>query len=165
MSTSSLDDYKSLEQSRVLLPLGQMHYIGPKTKALQLKLAFNFLVVGLTSVFANSLAMVHRAGLNTEKFLEILRPSAFYFKYIDYKVDRMLKHQYDDPNFTTLGALKDVKAIEQEMQALGVGDAIAKALIETLTLNVEQKGNGGADFSSVFEALVKDTNKDTQQQQ
>lgn len=157
MLSCTKDHYDFLASTQLFSPLGQMHYIGEQPKAIQLKLAFNFMVAGLTTVFANSLQMVKQSGLNVEKYLEILRSSAFYFKYVDVKVDRMLNHEYNDPNFTSNGLLKDLNAIDKQLNTLGINNAITQALIEMFNENVKQ-GLGEKDFSSVFETFVKDNN-------
>jgi 3-hydroxyisobutyrate dehydrogenase len=127
-------------------------YIGPVGSAAALKLALNHLIAAETVAFAFSLGLVQRSGVSVEPFMAILRESALYAPTFDKKLPRLLKRDYDRPNFSTGHLLKDVLLFAQEAAALG----LPAAALEGLPLILQRaiaKGLGDQDYSALFEAV------------
>lgn len=147
-------EFEQLKQAGILDPLGALFYIGDKPKAIKMKLCFNLVVGSLTAVFANAVAMVEKEDLSIETYMEIMRSSAFYFKYMDLKLPRMLNRKYENPNFTTSGLLKDFGLILEEAKSAGVYEGLVqemKAIIEKTVKQSKTKGDG--DFASIYEIM------------
>jgi hypothetical protein len=51
--------------------------------------------------FSTSLGLVRRNGVDVDKFMALLRPSALYAPTFDKKLQRMLDRNYDGANFPT----------------------------------------------------------------
>lgn len=136
----------------VLSSFGTVYRIGERPKAMQMKLNFNMVIGSLTSTFANSVAMVERQGNDIDLFMNVLRNSAFYFKYMDFKLPRMLQRNYNDPNFTVNGFLKDITVIRKEAQSLGVYDGVLSSLVDMAQETVDRTG-GNDDFISIYEVM------------
>jgi len=135
-------------------PIGTAIYIGVVGKAAAFKLCFNSLVVSLTACFATSLALAEQHGLNLKLFLEFLKGTDFYFKYMDLKFPRFEQHNYEDANFTVPIALKDAKLIEQDAVNVGVHAELLHSIVEILeqTLNTVPNAEN-IDFSVFYEVL------------
>ena len=63
------------------------------------KLALNQLIASLTHGYSLALRLVQASGLEVERFMEVLRPSALYAPTVDKKLERMLTEHYGDPQF------------------------------------------------------------------
>ena len=74
-------------------------YVGPVGHAAALKLAMNQLIASLTTAFATSLAFIQLHDLRVEQFMDVVRGSALYAPTFDKKLDKMIDHNYDNPNF------------------------------------------------------------------
>lgn len=130
--------------------------IGPVGAAAALKLALNHLIAAETSAFALSLGFVQRSGVPVETFMAILRESALYAPTFDKKLPRLLKRDYDKPNFSTRHLLKDVRLFVQEAEARGLTAETMNALTRILERAIA-KGFGGVDYSALFEAVNPST--------
>ena len=94
--------------------------VGPVGTAAALKLSLNQLISSLTTAFATSLGFVQRQGVDVEIFMNILRQSALYAPTFDKKLQRMLDHDYANPNFPTKHLLKDTNLFLKEAQDCGL---------------------------------------------
>ncbi len=94
--------------------------VGPVGTAAALKLSLNQLISSLTTAFATSLGFVQRQGVDVEVFMNILRQSALYAPTFDKKLQRMLDHDYANPNFSTKHLLKDTNLFLKEAQDCGL---------------------------------------------
>ena len=126
--------------------------IGPVGAAAALKLALNHLIVAETSAFALSLGFVQRSGIPVETFMAILRESVLHAPAFDKKLPRLLKRDYDKPNFTTRHLLKDVRLFVHEAEARGLTTETLKGLTWILERAIA-KGFGDVDYSALFEAV------------
>ncbi|KAL0477479.1 hypothetical protein AKO1_008224 [Acrasis kona] len=131
-----------------------IRYLDSCPKAMQIKLALNNLVIGLTSVYGTSLAMVERAGIEPDLLHDIVKGGQFHFGYMDLKGPRFLERNYKNPNFSVDGVLKDVSLIEEEAKRLGVGTSVL-AGVKDLAKETVEKGpsSGGDDFAEIYEIL------------
>ena len=94
--------------------------VGPVGSAAATKLALNQLIASLTHSFSLSLQLIQRAGVPVETFMATLRPSALYAPTFDKKLQRMLDHSYDDPNFSTALLRKDLRLFLEEATTAGL---------------------------------------------
>jgi 3-hydroxyisobutyrate dehydrogenase len=94
--------------------------VGPVGTAAALKLSLNQLISSLTTAFATSLGFVQRQGVDVEIFMNILRQSALYAPTFDKKLQRMLDHDYANPNFPAKHLLKDTNLFLKEAEDCGL---------------------------------------------
>lgn len=126
--------------------------VGMVGTAAALKLALNQLIASLTAAFGLSLRFIEGYGVPVGLFMEVLRTSALYAPTFDKKLERMLDHSYDKPNFPTKHLDKDVglfigsaKGLELKTDSIeGVRSIIQAAL---------SRGLGETDYSSIVEAI------------
>ena len=96
------------------------------------KLALNQLIASLTHGYSLALRLVAASGLDVSRFMEVLRPSALYAPTADKKLQRMLSHQYDDPNFSTGMLRKDLRLFLREARLAGVNASALQGLLTLL---------------------------------
>lgn len=137
----------------VLRCLGSdVRLIGPVGKAALLKLALNQLIAAEMAAFALSLGLIRREGIDVETFMAVLRKSTLYASMFDKKLPRLLKRDYERPNFPTRHLLKDVELILNavEMTHLPTGglQELRSLLQDTVT-----QGLGPADYSAIYERI------------
>ncbi|MEB3272746.1 MAG: NAD(P)-dependent oxidoreductase [Prochlorothrix sp.] len=128
-------------------------HIGSVGQAMALKLALNQLIAGLTSTFALSLAFVQGQGVDVDQFMEIVRDSAVYTPTFDKKLQRMLDHNFSNPNFPTQHLLKDTRLFLEAAQTLGL-DTTGLAGIAPILERAIALGLGQSDYSALFAALT-----------
>ena len=121
------------------LPLLQLlsadpKWMGPTGSAAASKLALNQLIASLTHGYSLSLRLVQASGLEVERFMEVLRPSALYAPTVDKKLDRMLSNDFSNPNFSTALLRKDLQLFVREATLAGVNAEALAGLVELLTL-------------------------------
>ena len=106
--------------------------VGPVGSGAATKLALNQLIASLTHSFSLSLQLIQRAGVPVETFMAILRPSALYAPTFDKKLQRMLDHNYADPNFSTALLRKDLRLFLEEATTAGLQDQGLSGLLSLL---------------------------------
>lgn len=106
--------------------------VGPVGSGAATKLALNQLIASLTHSFSLSLQLIQRAGVPVETFMAILRPSALYAPTFDKKLQRMLDHNYADPNFSTALLRKDLRLFLEEATTAGLQDQGLSGLLSML---------------------------------
>ena len=121
------------------LPLLQLlsadpKWMGPTGSAAASKLALNQLIASLTHGYSLALRLVQASGLEVERFMEVLRPSALYAPTVDKKLDRMLSNDFSNPNFSTALLRKDLQLFVREATLAGVNAEALAGLVELLTL-------------------------------
>ncbi|EAQ69912.1 3-hydroxyisobutyrate dehydrogenase [Synechococcus sp. RS9909] len=114
------------------------------------KLALNQLIASLTHGYSLALRLVQAAGLDVERFMAVLRPSALYAPTVDKKLTRMLEHHYADPNFSTSLLRKDLNLFLREASLAGV-NAEALEGLAALLARAEGTDLDGADYSALHE--------------
>lgn len=114
------------------------------------KLALNQLIASLTHGYSLALRLVQASGLDVERFMEVLRPSALYAPTVDKKLTRMLEHHYADPNFSTSLLRKDLNLFLREASLAGV-NAEALEGLAALLARAEGTDLDGADYSALHE--------------
>ena len=107
-------------------------WMGPTGSAAASKLALNQLIASLTHGYSLALRLVQASGLEVERFMEVLRPSALYAPTVDKKLDRMLSHDFSNPNFSTALLRKDLQLFVREAALSGVNAAALAGLVELL---------------------------------
>ncbi len=130
----------------------EVHLVGEVGKAATLKLALNQLIASLTAAFSLSLGMVLRSGVEVELFMSILRNSALYAPTFDKKLPRMLKRDFDRPNFPTKHLFKDVKLVEETARRLGLETAGVEG-VRHIIEKALQMGWSETDYSSLYNAV------------
>ena len=108
--------------------------MGPTGSAAASKLALNQLIASLTHGYSLALRLVQASGLEIERFMEVLRPSALYAPTVDKRHDRMLSNDSTNPNFSTALLRKDLQLFVCEATLAGVNAEALAGLVELLTL-------------------------------
>jgi 3-hydroxyisobutyrate dehydrogenase len=127
-------------------------HVGPVGKAAALKLALNHLIAAEISAFALSLGLVRRAGVSVDTFMGILRESALFAPAFEKKLPRLLRRDYQHPNFSTRHLLKDVVLFLEEASGLGLTTSTADGMKPALERAIAQ-GLGDVDYSAVYDAI------------
>jgi 3-hydroxyisobutyrate dehydrogenase len=133
--------------------------VGAVGSAATVKLALNQLIGSLTTAFGLSLALVQKAGVEPEAFMQILRDSALYAPTFDKKLSRMLNHTYDHPNFPTKHLLKDMKLFEQAAATVGIPTAVITAINGLLQQAIAQ-GLAESDYAALFYPIIYSETED-----
>jgi 3-hydroxyisobutyrate dehydrogenase len=133
-------------------------WMGPTGSAAASKLALNQLIASLTHGYSLALRLVQASGLEIERFMEVLRPSALYAPTVDKKLDRMLSNDFTNPNFSTALLRKDLQLFVREAALAGVNAEALEGLVELLTL-AEGTPLDAGDYSALH-ALTADSAKD-----
>ncbi|MFN3413488.1 MAG: NAD(P)-dependent oxidoreductase [Thermoanaerobaculum sp.] len=128
-------------------------WVGAVGAAATLKLALNHLIAAQAAAFATSLALVQKAQVPLELFLDILRPSAFYAPTFERKLPVMLDPLHAKVNFPAKHMLKDVRLIGSTAKNLGVNATLVAAL-EALYAATETAGLGDADYAAVARVIA-----------
>lgn len=126
--------------------------IGEVGTASALKLALNQLIAGLTTTFALSLSFVQKQGVEVDKFMNILRESALYAPTFDKKLNRMLDHNYSNPNFPTKHLLKDIDLFLTQAEDLNLNTSSLQGIRQVVAKAIEL-GLSDGDYSALFSAI------------
>jgi 3-hydroxyisobutyrate dehydrogenase len=138
----------------VLQQLGpEPTWLGPVGHAATVKLALNQLIGSLTTAFGLSLALIQRAGVEPESFMQIVRQSALYAPTFDKKLDRMLTQNYANPNFPSKHLLKDMNLFAQTAETVGLPTESIQAIARLIEQAIEA-GFGEADYAAVFDSII-----------
>ena len=130
-------------------------WMGPTSSASASKLALNQLIASLTHGYSLALRLVQSSGLEVERFMEVLRPSALYAPTVDKKLDRMLSHDFSNPNFSTALLRKDLQLFVREAALSGVNAEALAGLVELL-VRAEGTPLDAGDYSALH-ALTGDS--------
>lgn len=125
-------------------------WMGPTGSGAASKLALNQLIASLTHGYSLALRLVQESGLDVERFMEVLRPSALYAPTVDKKLERMLSGDYTNPNFSTSLLRKDLKLFVREAALAGVNAEALNGLVELLS-RAEGTSLDGGDYSALHE--------------
>nr|WP_115094778.1 NAD(P)-dependent oxidoreductase [Synechococcus sp. UW106] len=141
------------QQSLLTCLSEQPIHIGPVGSGAATKLALNQLIASLTHSFSLSLQLIQRAGVPVETFMNILRTSALYAPTFDKKLQRMLDHNYADPNFSTALLRKDLRLFLEEATTAGLQE---HGLTGLLSLLEQAKGTDldDQDYCALHELTV-----------
>lgn len=144
---------EELDAVRPLLEVfGPVHRIGPVGAAATLKLALNHLIAAHATAIAGSLALVRRAGLDADVFMDILRRTNLYAPMYDKKTPLMRARQYANPHFPTRHLLKDARLFRDAAARAGVHVRAVEGILALLQEAVES-GLGDLDYASVHEVV------------
>ncbi len=123
-------------------------WMGATGSAAASKLALNQLIASLTHGYSLALRLVQASGLEIESFMEVLRPSALYAPTVDKKLERMLTHDFTNPNFSTALMRKDLQLFVREAGMAGLNADALAGLVELLT-RAEGTPLDAADYSAL----------------
>jgi 3-hydroxyisobutyrate dehydrogenase len=125
---------------------------GPVGKAASLKLALNQLIAADISAFALSLGLVQRAGVSVDTFMAILRKSALFAPAFEKKLPRLLRRDYQHPNFSACHLLKDMELFLKEASSYGLTASSLEGIRPVLERTIAQ-GLSDSDYSTTFEIV------------
>lgn len=127
----------------------KVYHVGPVGTAAALKLGMNQLIGSLTAAFAQSLGLMHKEGIDTNIFMEVLRQSALYAPTFDKKLKRMESRNFEDPNFPAKHLLKDMGLFTETAKAEGL-DVTAADCVQQLVSRAVAAGLADEDYSALF---------------
>ena len=123
-------------------------WMGQTGSAAASKLALNQLIASLTHGYSLALRLIQASGVEVERFMEVLRPSALYAPTVDKKLERMLSNDFSNPNFSTALLRKDLQLFVREAALGGVNAEALAGLVKLLTLAQETPLDAG-DYSAL----------------
>ncbi len=130
----------------------QVIYLGEVGQAAAAKLALNQLIASLTAAFSMSLSYLREKRISVEKFMDILRQSALYAPTFDKKLERLMKRDFEQPNFPVKHLFKDVQLILDEFSKAGIDTSPLEGVQEILAEAVE-KGLSELDYSALYNVI------------
>ena len=145
---------KTLDKVTPLLNLWgqQVLHLGDVGRAAAIKLAFNQLIVSLTTSFSMSLAYLQQLGIPSEPFMEVLRQSALYAPTFDKKLERMQTGDFSKPNFPLKHMLKDSFLIREAFAIAGINTSILQG-IQDILIRAMLNGSADLDYSALFKEV------------
>lgn len=147
-------DVDALNRARPFLEAfsSSVHHLGANGAGLEMKLITNRLLTAHLVSLAEAILEMERAGLDTEKCLEVLRQGAVP-RLLDYKAGPMARRDFT-PLFTVDLMSKDLALADARRSAGTVGQAAARVMGEA-----KRRGLGPSDIGAVIEVL--ETHKTT----
>jgi 3-hydroxyisobutyrate dehydrogenase len=127
-------------------------HIGKVGDAAAMKLALNQLIITETAAFSMSLGYVREHNLDVEQFMSVLRGSAIYAPTFDKKLPRMLKRNFDNPNFPVKHLLKDLDLILNEFGESNINTNALKGIRKIIVTELE-RGEGNLDYSAIYNSI------------
>ncbi len=152
MAGGERDLFEKLHPLLRILSSRDCLHIGSVGRAAAMKLAFNQLIVSLTTAFAASHAYLKKNDVSVALFMDLLRRSALYAPTFDKKLPLMERRDFDSANFTLENMHKDVALIEAEFFQNGIAARPIRAVREIIERAVA-KGLGEKDYSVLYEAI------------
>ncbi len=136
-------------------PIGnKILHIGKVGDASAMKLALNQLIITETIAFSMSLGFVRENNLDVEMFMDIVRNSALYAPTFDKKLPRMLKRDFENPNFPVKHLLKDLDLMLGEFANKNVNTNALKGIRKVLVDSIES-GYSDLDYSVLYNSIHK----------
>ncbi len=156
MVGGSLDDFNYVVP--ILDCLGENPIlIGDVGTATALKLAMNQLIAALTTAFSLSLGFCMRNGVDTEKYMDVVRKSALYAQTYDKKLKKYLERNFDGASFSAKHLNKDVNLFLADAESLGM-DCSSLQGIAKITAQAIKQGLGDKDYSAIYEIINPEVN-------
>ncbi len=124
--------------------------VGPRGHGQMAKVLTNTLGAVYAAAIAEGVRMVERAGIDSDRFLEVAAASASGSTQLDLKAKPMIEGDFE-PLFKLDHMLKDVRACLAEAEALGVDLSLGRDA-EALYAQAAGDGHGEEDYAAVVKA-------------
>ena len=124
--------------------------VGPRGHGQMAKVLTNTLGAVYAAAIAEGVRMVERAGIDSDRFLEVAAASASGSTQLDLKAKPMFEGDFK-PLFKLEHMLKDVRACLAEAEALGVDLSLGRDA-EALYAQAAGDGHGQEDYAAVVKA-------------
>ena len=124
--------------------------VGPRGHGQMAKVLTNTLGAVYAAAIAEGVRMVERAGIDSDRFLEVAAASASGSTQLDLKAKPMIEGDFE-PLFKLEHMLKDVRACLAEAEALGVDLSLGREA-EALYARAAGEGHGEEDYAAVVRA-------------
>lgn len=128
--------------------------LGEIGQATTIKIATNMVTAATVHVAAEALALVHKSGIASEKFIAALRSNASHSGTLGLKVPKMVAGEFD-PHFSVKHMLKDVRIAHRLADSLDLSMPVTKETRAGLEEELRQ-GHGDEDFSAVARRYFAD---------
>lgn len=127
-------------------------HLGPDGSGTKMKLVINQIMAVQVAALAEGLNLAAKAGLNLDQVVPLLANGGVGSPVVKAKIGRMVKRQYDDPDFAAHLLYKDTIYAHQLADALQAPLPTLTAAQEILRQTSSQ-GLGGADVAAVIETV------------
>lgn len=124
-------------------------HFGEAGKAASAKLACNQLIASMLTSFSMSLGYVREMGIDVEKFMTILRPSAYYAPAFDKKLPNMIERDFSNTNFPLKHLLKDVNLVLGELNKTNINTSSLES-VKNILIEGMNKNFAGNDYSVLY---------------
>lgn len=131
---------------------GTVVHMGEVGKGAAAKLACNQLIATMLTSFAMSLGYIREQEIDVEKFMTILRPSAYYASAFDKKLENMLTRNFDDTNFPLKLLLKDLNLVIDDFDSKSIDTMTLKPVKKILQEGIA-KNYSDADYSALYNII------------
>jgi len=133
----------------ILKVLGQkIFYMGKGEEARYMKLVLNMMIGVTCQVMAEAIVFGERAGLETDKMLEVINNSAIASPFIGYKTKPLINRDFT-PAFTVKMTEKDFNLALSQAKDMNIPIPLA-ALVHQMLIAARATGKGDLDFSSLY---------------
>jgi 3-hydroxyisobutyrate dehydrogenase-like beta-hydroxyacid dehydrogenase len=129
----------------------EVEHLGGLGKAAAMKLAMNQLIASLTAGFSLSLGLIRAEKVELEPFMSLLRESALYAPTFDKKLNKMLEHNYANPNFPLKHLIKDVSLFRQVAQQNGLDTLLLESMQQLFEKGLAEHAD--SDYSALYESI------------
>jgi 3-hydroxyisobutyrate dehydrogenase-like beta-hydroxyacid dehydrogenase len=136
----------------VLQCLGkEVEHVGGLGKGAAMKLAMNQLIASLTAGFSLSLGLIRAEEVELSQFMALLRESALYAPTFDKKLNKMLDHNYANPNFPLKHLIKDVSLFRQVAEQKGLDTLLLESMQQLFEKGMAAHADD--DYSALYESI------------
>ncbi|MFH1196164.1 MAG: NAD(P)-dependent oxidoreductase [bacterium] len=129
-------------------------HFGEVGKAASAKLACNQLIASMLTSFSMSLSYVQEMGIDIEKFMTILRPSAYYAPAFDKKLANMIDRDFSKTNFPLKHLLKDVNLVFSELENANINTSSLET-VKNILVEGMREGFAEEDYSVLYNIVHK----------
>ncbi|MFA3782426.1 NAD(P)-dependent oxidoreductase [Melioribacteraceae bacterium 4301-Me] len=126
--------------------------IGEVGKASALKLAFNQLIAAECAMFSLSLGYVRKKEIEVDKFMSILKKSAFFAPSFAAKLNNYLNDNYSNPHFPLKHMLKDINLVYSELQKQNINTLPLEGVKKILELSIKNNLDD-LDYSAMYKII------------
>jgi 3-hydroxyisobutyrate dehydrogenase-like beta-hydroxyacid dehydrogenase len=131
-----------------------INHLGPVGLGHKMKLINNFVAMGYAALYAEALALAHKAGLTPEQFHAVIGSSRMRNGFYDTFMGWTLDGNPDAHKFTIANAHKDMRYVSSMVNAVG-GVNHMQSVVKNLFAGMEAAGEGGRYVPMLADYLMR----------
>ena len=141
--------------------LGQRTFVVGKepSKANLIKLSGNFLITSVIEALGEAFALIGRAGIDREQYLELITSTLFGAPVYETYGSLIAGERYYPPGFNASLGYKDIRLVLAAADALQVPMPVA-SLIATRFLTLIAQGGGDLDWAALAKLVARDAGEE-----